>query len=278
MPLTSTCGADDLGENLYTGLGGGADYTLPTVDWTDAKFDLPSQDNNPLYANVDPLKNDDLASETVDGTGSFDAIMLSIKTHLKEEYENGRLTGLDYAKAYTELTGGAMSAGVQFLLGREQAYWNGILVQAQARKAETDSVLAIVQLEIGKATLITTQHQAKAAEGQVALIKMQLATEDAKYCLTTEQMETKRAETSDTRSDGTVITGTAGKQKDLYTQQIDSYQKDSAYKVAKLYSDGWTVQKTLDENLPAPDNFEKDEINKVLDSIREGVGLGTVAP
>jgi hypothetical protein len=91
-------------------------------------------------------------------------------------------------------------------------------------------------------------------------------------------METKRAETSDTRSDGTVITGTAGKQKDLYTQQIDSYQKDSAYKVAKLYSDGWTVQKTLDENLPAPDNFEKDEINKVLDSIREGVGLGTVAP
>jgi hypothetical protein len=273
MPLKSTCGADDLGKSLYDTLGD--NYALPTVDWSDAKFELKSQINNPLYADVDPLNNADLTTQSVGGSGSFDAIMLSIKAHLKEEYDEGRLTGLDYAKAYTELTGGAMSAGVQFLLGKEQAYWNSTLVQAQARKAETESVLAIVQLEIGKATLVTTQNQAKAAEGQVALLKMQLATEDAKYCLTSEQVESKRADTSDVRTDGLVIQGTAGKQKELYAQQIDSYQKDSAYKVAKLYSDGWTVQKTLNENLEAPDNFLNAEINKVLDSIREGVGLGT---
>jgi hypothetical protein len=218
-----------------------------------------------------------LTTKTIDGTGSFDVVMFSIKTHLKEEYEAGRLTGLDYAKAYTELTGGAMSAGVQFLLGRDQAYWNGILVQAQARKAETESVLAMVQLEIGKANLVMTQHQAKAAEGQVALLKMQLATEDAKYCLTTEQVESKRADTSDTRTDGAPIVGTAGKQKELYTQQIDSYQKDSAYKVAKMFSDGWTVQKTLNENLEAPNNFLNAEIDKVLESVRENVNLGSPA-
>jgi redox-regulated HSP33 family molecular chaperone len=171
-----------------------------------------------------------------------------------------------------------MSAGVQFLLGREQSYWNGVLVQAQARKAETESVLAIVQLEIGKATLVTTQHQAKAAEGQVALLKMQLASEDAKYCLTSEQVESKRADTSNTRTDGTPIVGTAGKQKELYTQQIDSYQKDSSFKIAKLFSDSWTVQKTLNENLEAPDNFLNAEVDKVMNSIREGSGLGTPAP
>jgi|TARA_B110000902_G_scaffold153794_1_gene176675 hypothetical protein len=278
MPLTSTCGADTLGENLYDTLGEGSSYVLPAVDWTDAKFDLPSQTDNPLYADVNSLTNADLTTQSVGGDGSFDAIMSSIKAHLKDEYEEGRLTGADYAKAYTELTGGAMSAGVQFLLGREQSYWNGVLVQAQARKAETESVLAIVQLEIGKATLVTTQHQAKAAEGQVALLKMQLASEDAKYCLTSEQVESKRADTSNTRTDGTPIVGTAGKQKELYTQQIDSYQKDSSFKIAKLFSDSWTVQKTLNENLEAPDNFLNAEVDKVMNSIREGSGLGTPAP
>jgi hypothetical protein len=275
MPLTSTCGADDLGTNLYDTLGEGGTYVLPTVDWTDAKFSTPSKVDNPLYADVATLTNEDLTTKTIDGTGSFDVVMFSIKTHLKEEYETGRLTGLDYAKAYTELTGGAMSAGVQFLLGKDQAYWNGILVQAQARKAETESVTAMVQLEIGKATLVMTQHQAKAAEGQVALLKMQLASEDAKYCLVHEQVESKRADTSDTRTDGSAIAGTAGKQKDLYTQQIDSYQKDSAYKVAKMFSDGWTVQKTLNENLEAPNNFLNAEIDAVLESVRTDVGLGT---
>jgi hypothetical protein len=37
MPLTSKCGADDLGKNLYDTLGEGGTYVLPTVDWTDDK-------------------------------------------------------------------------------------------------------------------------------------------------------------------------------------------------------------------------------------------------
>jgi hypothetical protein len=43
-----------------------------------------------------------------------------------------------------------------------------------------------------------------------------------------------------------------------------------------LFADGFTVQKTLNEDLPVPDNFEKAEINSVLHSIRTGVNLGSV--
>ena len=67
-----------------------------------------------------------------------------------------------------------------------------------------------------------------------------------------EQVEAERAKTIDTRTDGTIIIGSIGKQKDLYTQQIDSFVKDAKHKTAKMYLDGWVTQKTLNEDLDAP--------------------------
>ena len=99
---------------------------------------------------------------------------------------------------------------------------------------------------------------------------------DRQINLVTEQRESERAKTLDTRVDGTtVIKGSVGKQKDLYTQQIDSFVKDAQYKVAKLYSDTWTVQKTLDDALTAPSQFTNNEINEVLTRIRTNNNLGS---
>jgi hypothetical protein len=337
MPVT-TQGAD-LAAGIITQLGD--NFSLPTVDLTTAEYTLPAQLDNTLYDDVGQIEVADLTSGVEGGAGAFDKIMTSNKAHILGEYEAGRITGDQYAKAYIELTSSALSAGVQMVLGRDQAYWQAHIAQAQGRKAEIEAVTASVQLAAAKAQLATLLYQSQEAETRAVLTKMQLATEDATYRLTNEQyiqaaftttsiqplqrdlaaeqsdqaaftttymqplqktqlegqisqvaytvgsflpaqknlvdeqVEAKRAETSDTRSDGGVIRGTAGKQKDLYTQQIDSYQKDSAYKVAKMFADGWTVQKTLDENLPPPANFGESEINSVLHSIRTGVDLGS---
>ena len=67
--------------------------------------------------------------------------------------------------------------------------------------------------------------------------------------LTSEQGEAERAKTLNNRSDGAVVVGSIGKQKDLYDQQIDSFIKDAQHKVAKMFSDAWVTQKTLDENI-----------------------------
>ena len=62
-------------------------------------------------------------------------------------------------------------------------------------------------------------------------------------------------------------------QKDLYTQQIDSFIKDAKFKTAKMYLDGWITQKTWDEGLTAPSELTNTEINEVLQSNRASNGL-----
>jgi hypothetical protein len=78
------------------------------------------------------------------------------------------------------------------------------------------------------------------------------------------------------RTDGiTPVTGAIGKQKDLYTQQIDSYRKDAEQKVAKMYLDTWITQKTLDEGLNVPDALLNSQIGAVINTVRQNHGLGT---
>ena len=62
--------------------------------------------------------------------------------------------------------------------------------------------------------------------------------------------------------------GSVGKQKDLYDQQIDSFIKDAQHKTAKMYSDAWVTQKTLDEGLAPPTQFNEANINSVLAGVR----------
>ena len=47
--------------------------------------------------------------------------------------------------------------------------------------------------------------------------------------LVKEQREAERSKTLNTRTDGQTVVGSVGKQKDLYTQQIDSFIKDAKY-------------------------------------------------
>ena len=86
--------------------------------------------------------------------------------------------------------------------------------------------------------------------------------------LVSEQGEAQRAQTMDTRSDGTTVTGLMGKQKELYSQQITSYKRDAEVKAGKLWIDAWITMKTIDEGLLPPDQFTNTEINEVLATLK----------
>lgn len=222
-----SCGAETTGDSLYDALMEAEAGTIPDLT---------------------VLDNDALTTVAIDGTGTFDVLMRAFELHLEREYNAGRITGDQYTKAYVAMTTAAMSNAVQFLMGRDNAYWNNMLI-----KKQVDS-----------------------EKGRLAQLKLQLAVLDEQYCLVKEQVEAKRAETLDTRTDGvTPIAGSVGKQKDLYTQQIDSYQKDATYKISKLYSDAWIAQKTLDEGLLAPNEYTNAEVDQVLAHARSNVGIPT---
>lgn len=164
-----------------------APFTLPNVDLSGASYTLPSESGNPFYAVIDKIELESLTQGSVGGTGAFEILMQSLSGHLKLEYDKGRITGDQYAKAYIELTGLAMQTAMGFVMGKEQAYWQAMLAREQGKKAEVEVVQSAVNLEIAKAQLAMTRAQAEVTQAQLVLVKMQLATEDAKFELTWEQ-------------------------------------------------------------------------------------------
>lgn len=136
---------------------------------------------------------------------------------------------------------------------------------------------------------ILSYNLATVLPGQVALTASQKAVADsqvsaANYTLANilpeqktlvhEQAEVQNAQTSDVALDGvTPIKGLIGQQKLLYAQQVTSYQRDAEVKAAKLFSDAWTVQKTMDEGLLAPNGFTNTSVDTVLTKIKTNNGF-----
>lgn len=277
----SSCGAEIEANRLLVELTKGEDFTLPDIDMSGPEWDIPGGDNSPIFGSIDKVTNDSLTTRQVGGSGTFDALMESAHNHLRAEFKEGRITAGEYTKAYVATTEACMSNAVQFLLGRDSAYWQAALAQIQA-------VTARVGLATAKSQYVLAKCQALTAKSEFALTKLKLSTESATYCtaeynlnnnlpqqlkLLIEQTEAQRAQTLDTRSDGQVVKGSVGKQKDLYSQQITSYQRDAEVKAAKMFTDSWIAQKTIDEGLLPPNGFTNASIDDVLTVLKRNNGF-----
>lgn len=276
-----SCSAEVEANRLLEELTKGDDFTLPDIDMSGPEWDIPGGDGSPIFGAIDKISNESLTTREVGGSGTFDALMESAHNHLKAEFKANRITGGEYTKAYIAMMESCMSNAVQFLLGRDQAYWAAALAQIQA-------VTARVTLATSKAQFVLAKIQALSAKGEYALTKMKIATESETYCaalfnanqmlpqqlkLITEQTEAQRAQTLDTRSDGATVTGSVGKQKELYSQQITSYQRDAEVKASKLFTDAWITQKTIDEGLNPPNGFTNASIDTILAKLKSNNGL-----
>ena len=276
-----SCSAEVEANRLLEELTKGDDFTLPDIDMSGPEWDIPGGDDSPIFGAIDKISNESLTTREVGGSGTFDALMESAHNHLKAEFKANRITGGEYTKAYIAMMESCMSNAVQFLLGRDQAYWAAALAQIQA-------VTARVQLATSKAQFVLAKIQALSAKSEYALTKMRIATESETYCaalfnasqmlpqqlkLLTEQTEAQRAQTLDTRSDGATVTGSVGKQKELYSQQITSYQRDAEVKASKLFTDAWITQKTIDEGLNPPNGFTNASIDTILTKLKSNNGL-----
>lgn len=275
------CGADTFGTTLMDSLTSDAPFSTPTTV---------------IPAEVSKLSIADLTSGTVAGTGAFDKIMVSLAAHLKNEYDKNRITGAEYTKAFIAATGLALSQGASFTLACERQYWDTLLLQQQtiAAKLQAENLLAeyaIKKLQLAKlsseycasefnvntllpkqAEMLTKQIAGQETSNQIAAYNLaNMLPEQLK--LVKEQFESARAQTKDTRSDGSAIEGSVGAQKLLHAQQVTAYIQDSKLKVAKIFSDSWITQKTLNEDVPAPAQLINDSVNTVLSNLRASVNI-----
>lgn len=290
-------GGETVANQLLIALMAGENITIPQVDLSADIYKIPGGIDSEQYLPVRKLTNEDLTTRVVGGDGTFDALMAGFGAHLKVEYDKGRITGAEYTKAFIALTEGAMANAVQYLLGRDSAFWQAVAAQAAA-------ITARVQLETAKVQYAAMQLEAMIGRANYALTKLKLATEDVTYAqgkyqidnllpqqyatgqyslnimfpqqlaLLKEQTEVQRAQTLDQRTDGQTVTGSVGKQKDLYTQQITSYQRNAEVSAAKLFTDAWITQKTIDEGLLPPAGFENASVNTILSKLKTNNNLG----
>jgi hypothetical protein len=260
---------------LYNALIAGETFTVPVIDVSGPEYDIPGGSANPAFGQIPVVTNASLTDatansdgKTVTGTGAMDVLMNTFVLHLEREYKTGRITGAEYTKAYIASCQYAAQGGIQFLLQKDQSYW-------QAVTAQMGLITGRVSLAIAQTQLANAQIEANTAKVNYALTKAKIATENAGYISVSEQGEAQRAQTMDTRSDGSTIVGLLGKQKALYDQQITSYKRDAEVKAGKLWIDAWITMKTIDEGLLPPDQFTNTEINEVLATLKTNNLLGS---
>lgn len=186
-------------------------------------------ENSPLFKRQSDLTNKELTERKVDGCGTFDVLMSSVHAHILTEFQKNRITGSEYAKAYTAMTEAVMSNSVQYLLQKENAYWQAVNGQMQALTARVNVDLAIKELELKTAEIAIREKELFIKIKELDLMEKQIALThaqkleidqniinkekealvlDAQKLLVKEQMEAQRAQTMDTRSDGvTLVSG-----------------------------------------------------------------------
>lgn len=182
LPGTNSCGGSEEADIIFDKLVDEGDFDFPEIDLNGPQFEIPSATDNPLYVEVDKVSIAELTNRQIGGTGVFDALMDAMSVHLKDQYEKDRITGREYADVYTAAIQGAMGQAVSFLMGKDNAYWQAIMTQAQARTAEIEAVRSRILLENTKLEYFTKKATAKTAAADYAVKKMQLALMDQDFC------------------------------------------------------------------------------------------------
>ena len=187
--------------DMYNSLVSGLNITTPSYDFTDPKYNIPSN----LLSALDTLPDkvfdtmsiNELTECKLNGNGVYDKLITTARIHLKEEMDKGRITGAEYTNAYTQIVVSSMQQSVAFVTQMHQLkqssivnYYKTLIEMVQAK---ISAVTSFIQLEIQKAN---TQVSIAQANAQVATIKAQFAHTvaqlgqvDASYGLTNQQIE-----------------------------------------------------------------------------------------
>lgn len=248
-PTVEDCEAATIANALYTSLTTDIP-TPPTIDLSDLTFN-PEEDSE-LYVDPETITLDNLTVGTLTGTGAFDKMMAAVNVQLKKQFEAGRITGDAYALAYQNSIVAVLANATQFVLGKDQAKWQAVKAQMDARVAEIAATVARISLERERAETIRAIYNMRTSAAEYGLTKIKTANAEQEYCLieaqvaeknytnqymlpaslaeaqhkitsllplqtelAKEQVEAARAQTLDTRRDGiTPVAGLIGRQKE----------------------------------------------------------------
>ena len=252
---------DKSAEKLYYNLSKDLNLIIDdNIDWS--KYEIPQDLIDKLINYKVSVSVPEVTTKDPDGTGAFDVFMSAIGKHLEKEFSEGRIVGADYATTYIAAVQMALQQAVDFTLKKDAVYLAGINAQMQA----IASTISVLQAKVALAKL---KAETSTLSAQFANTKLQLA-------VLQEQLESSRANTLDTRTDGTAIAGSSGKQKDVMSQQIIAFKQKANVDAANIAANAWTVTKGVDEATQTPESMNLNALNKVIDQVYANSNLPTV--
>jgi hypothetical protein len=98
----------------------------------------------------------DITSGYVDGDGVFDLLMTAVGSHLKQEYEEGRIKGSDYANVYLGSMQSVLQQAILFLLQRQKADKEAELTDKQIEKTDAEICLLEAKCATEQAQIVDT--------------------------------------------------------------------------------------------------------------------------
>ena len=110
---------------------------------------------------------DQLTDKNLTGSGVFDTLMGSIRSHLTEEYREGRINGADYSNVYLGAMTAAMQQSVAFLLTKEKAGYEADLVSKQVDATDAGITLTNKQVEAAQAEIDISTKQGSLIDEQI---------------------------------------------------------------------------------------------------------------
>lgn len=264
------------------------DIDLDSISLDDLDIEVPTELLDALKQSPTQINIDTLTKPEIGGDATFDRLMYAVKIHLKEEVDKGRITGSEYANAYVTMAGNAMQSAVQYELNRYQTNYQAILSHINAITAiiEAKCKLASSKVELATAKVMYASSVAQANNHRATYADtvMNLGIKDANYGLVNAQKDSIDATV--TREDAVSaqqiklmvsqkdsIDASVIRENNLTDQQIKSYIIKDKRECAKIYSDSYITNLSVDAGMKVPDSMTDTNISAVMDSLRQASGL-----
>lgn len=214
MPTPTGVGSENLANPMFTALVGAGNDVLPVVDIWDSSHGVTWDPTDPTYAPSPKVTVPELVA-------CVEALQVSFKTALEEQADKQRITNADYAKTYLGMYQVTVQSAVQFMLGKDQAFWLALKARSDAANAVMENEKLKMEVMLLRAQFAKTKLELAATDSQFGVNEVQRTQlVPAQVDLTREQFESARAQTLDTRSDTSPVAGLIGGQKVLTTEQV----------------------------------------------------------
>lgn len=96
---------------------------------------------------ADIINIDDFTQGTINGKGVFDVLMTTVKAHLKEEFDAGRIRATDYSNAYVQLMSVVLAESAQFVISKTRLEAEIKLLESQTRGEDASTEIKQYQLD-----------------------------------------------------------------------------------------------------------------------------------